>query len=231
MEPEIAVELLYTVDKLKLEKFHFVYILTARTPFFNTTIIDSAVRNIGSLTYESVMVLHPVFNVTRIFNNVTFELIPYDDVKKSLRDAATCILQGAYNKNGTVKSTLYIRERKSIVDILGTKFVRGGETFDYDENGERYFSFALLDIEEHLEKLTISKLLYKRNGKWNIRSINDIDWTNDKVILPDPCFKNPNCTPEEGNTSTHLAHTCSTLSLFLNVMKRASRFDLLIVLW
>lgn len=224
MDPEIAVELLYTVDRLRLEKINFVFILTARTPFSNTSIIDDAVQNMGAQTYESLLMLHPIFNVTDIFNNVTFELIPYDDVKKSLRDAATCILQGAYNKNSTVNSTLYLREQESIVDILGTEFVRGGEPFNYDANGERYFSFALLDIEERLEKLTISKLLYKLNGKWNIRKISDIDWTNDKVILPDPCFKNPNCTPEEGNA--HLAY--STLSLFLNVMKRAyiTRFDL-----
>lgn len=209
MEPEIAVELLYTVDRLGIEKNNFVYILIARTPFFNTSIIDDAVQNMGAQTYESILVLHPIFNVTNIFNNVTFELIPHDDVKKSLRDAATCILQGAYNKNSTVNSTLYLRKQESIVDILETKFVRGGETFEYDANRERYFSFALLDIEEQLWKLTISKLMYKLNGKWNIRRISDIDWTNDKVILPDPCFKNTNCTPEEGNA--HLAN--STLSL------------------
>lgn len=209
MEPEIAVELLYTVDRLGIEKNNFVYILIARTPFFNTSIIDDAVQNMGAQTYESILVLHPIFNVTNIFNNVTFELIPHDDVKKSLRDAATCILQGAYNKNSTVNNTLYLRKQESIVDILETKLVRGGEPFEYDANRERYFSFALLDIEEQLWKLTISKLMYKLNGKWNIRRISDIDWTNDKVILPDPCFKNTNCTPEEGNA--HLAN--STLSL------------------
>lgn len=209
MEPEIAVELLYTVDRLGIEKNNFVYILIARTPFFNTSIIDDAVQNMGAQTYESILVLHPIFNVTNIFNNVTFELIPHDDVQKSLRDAATCIFQGAYNKNSTVNNTLYLRKQESIVDILETKFVRGGEPFEYDANRERYFSFALLDIEEQLWKLTISKLMYKLNGKWNIRRISDIDWTNDKVILPDPCFKNTNCTPEEGNA--HLAN--STLSL------------------
>lgn len=208
MEPEIAVELLYTVDRLGIEKNNFVYILIARTPFFNTSIIDDAVQNMGAQTYESILVLHPIFNVTNIFNNVTFELIPHDDVQKSLRDAATCILQGAYNKNSTVNNTLYLRKQESIVDILETKFVRGGEPFEYDANRERYFSFALLDIEEQLWKLTISKLMYKLNGKWNIRRISDIDWTNDKVILPDPCFKNTNCTPEEGNA--YLAN--STLS-------------------
>jgi hypothetical protein len=196
MEPEDAVSLLNTIDSLGTST-HFAYFLPARSPFFNTSVINDGAVN--SQAYQSLFVLYPMFNSSvRPYSATTHEPETYDYVSKSLYDAATCILQGVYI-NYTDSSP---RRQESIVDLAGTQFVRSNDTFEYSTSGERYFHFGLLDVEEHLDKLTVSRVIYKQNRGWLQGTVSDIDWLGDKAILPDSCFKGGDCTPSEGTVIT-----------------------------
>ncbi|XP_056004478.1 retinal guanylyl cyclase 2-like isoform X3 [Ostrea edulis] len=222
MEPEDAVSLLNTIDSLGIST-HFAYFLLARTPFFNTSIINDGDVNSASHAYQSLFVLYPMFNSSvRPYSATTHEPETYDYVDKSLYDAATCILQGMYT-NYIDRS---LRDQKHIVDLSGTRFTRGNDTFQYSTTGERYFHFGLLDIEERLDKLTVSRVIYKQNEDWLQGTISDIDWPDDNAILPDSCFKSGDCTPsEEINLGVAVA-----LPITLVILIAVGSF-ILILLW
>ncbi|XP_062566572.1 retinal guanylyl cyclase 2-like [Saccostrea cucullata] len=223
MNPGDAVSLMDIADKLGT--VGHVYFLPARSPFFNTSIINEGVQNLGSHTYQSLFVLYPMFNSTvRPYNTTTHEPEKSDYVSKSLYDAASCIFQGMYNNYMNIS----VRNQRSVLDLVGTQFTNGNETFTYSATGERYFHFGLLDIEENLGRLTFSRVVYKqnRNGGWIQGIVSDIDWADDKAVQPDPCFMRHDCTPtDEINLGVAVA-----VPLTLLIIIGVGSF-ILIVLW